>query len=293
RITFWGTPEGRIDVLWNHTDAPLTYNHPAILPNATLIDRVGQTRTVTATNGTFSLSLAPATCDNHPEGRYLIGGPPLLLIQRDTVPPTSTLISLPTQINSTTLTLTWSITDDLAGPWYTELQRASTPTGPWRSVAGWPETENVTATQIALPDNGTWYFRGRARDRVGHWEIWPSSAEVSTTVELTRTVTLSLTLFTDLDGDGQPSAQEPPITQTQILWMPPLGERWTETLSEPLTLTRTVSLGPHHLTFVSPHHLPGEYTLQIEGGSGTQVVSHTQGLRPITGRTYLPVVRRP
>ncbi|HDQ35017.1 MAG TPA: hypothetical protein ENN14_01745 [Chloroflexi bacterium] len=182
RVTFWGTPLGRIDVLWNATNAPLTYTQEALLPTATLVDHRGITQTLTPISDTYVLPLGPATNNNHPDGSYIIGGPPLLLIQTDTEAPTTTLHALLESVATSAITVSWTVSDTGAGYWYLELARAPSPTGPWTRVAGWGQTEYVTQTQVQLPASGTWYFRARARDRVGNWERWPAIAQISTTL---------------------------------------------------------------------------------------------------------------
>ncbi len=39
RVTFWGTPWGKVSVLWNTTPTSTVFSHPAVLPTATLVDQ--------------------------------------------------------------------------------------------------------------------------------------------------------------------------------------------------------------------------------------------------------------
>ncbi|MFP4344493.1 MAG: hypothetical protein ACLFU8_07365 [Anaerolineales bacterium] len=292
RITFWGTPHGRIDVLWNQTPDPLTYRHPALLPTATLVDREGARRTLTAGDGTFTLDLPPATSNNHPEGRYLIGGPPLLLVQADTQAPASALDPLPPFTAAQELTVTWTASDSESGVWYEELQRAPSPTGPWTTVAGWEETTGVTATRVSLLGSGDWYFRGRARDRVGNWEPWPEGAEISTTARLTRTVALSTSVFSDLNGDGLRAPGEPLLPGTTIRWKDAEGMVVTESVGSAWTLTRTVDAGNYTLSYRHPDHLFSRHPFTVTLGEGIQSITRSQGLRPVVARIYLPITLR-
>jgi hypothetical protein len=292
RVTFWGTPHGRIDVLWNQTPDPLAYQHPALLPTATLVDREGSRRTINATGGTFTLDLAPATSNNHPEGRYLIGGPPVLLIQADTEAPVSALAPLPPFTADREVTVTWTASDSGAGIWYGELQRGLGPTGPWTTVAGWGVTNGVTATRVSLPGSGDWYFRGRARDRVGNWEAWPDRAEISTTAQLTRTVALSTTAFSDVDGDGLRTVGEPLLPGTQIRWEDAAGVVVTETTGSAWALTHTVDAGRYALSYRHPDHLSSRHPFTVTLGEGIQSITRSQGVRPVVARIYLPLTQR-
>ncbi len=292
RITFWGSPHGRIDVLWNHTPEARTYQHPALLPQAKLVDQEGTQRWVQADDGVFTLELLPATNNNHPEGRYLIGGAPVLLIQEDLQPPVSTLHPLPSFTVEPEVTVRWTASDAGSGLWYLELERAPTTTGPWILVAGWGETQGATEVTAPLPGPGTWYFRGRARDRAGNWEAWPAIAETSTTLQLTRPVALFVAVFSDLNGDGAWGNDEPELHDTLIRWKDGNGTLVAEQVGGSWTLTETVPIGSHTLHFHHPEHLPARYSFEVLPGEGSQIVTRTQGLRPITDRLYLPVISR-
>ena len=294
RVTFWGTPHGRIDVLWNRTPTATTYLHPAILPTATLVTHLGVTQTLTATAGQYAIDLAPATCRNNPEGLYTIGGPPVLLIQADTTPPTMTLHPLPATLHTNPLTVTWTISDSGSGPWYAEIAHAPTLTGPWELTAGWQQTQGVTQTQLTLPGSGNWYLRARARDNTGNWETWPATAEISTTLHLTRTVALSCTFFSDLNQSGLRESEEPLLTAVTARWLGLEEQLVTETagISGTWQLTQSVEFGEYILAGEHAEHLPARYPFTVIYGVGTQLITRTLGLRPIVARVYLPLVLR-
>ncbi len=291
RVTFWDTPYGRIDVLWNTTSAPITQTHPAYLPTATLVSHLGATSTITAESGGFALNLAAATA-NYGNGDTFIGGPPVLVIQQAESPPTSTLNALPVPAPSNPLTVTWTVTDTGAGYWYEEIAYSDAPTGTWTTAAGWPDTQGVTQTQVALPGSGTWYLRARARNNLGAWETWPVTAEVSTTL-VPRTVALTATAFSDVDGDGlQSGIDEVTLDNVTMRWADNGGTVITETVTQTWALTWTVDLGTYHLIFDHADHLPGQTSFEVRWGSAPLVVTHTQPLRPIVARIYLPLVLR-
>lgn len=294
RVTFWGTPHGRIDVLWNRTPTTTTCLHPAILPAATLVTHLGVTQTLTATAGQYTIDLAPATCRNNPAGLYTIGGPPVLLIQSDTTPPAMTLQPLPASLHTNPITVTWTISDSESGPWYAEIARAPTSTGPWELAAGWQQTQSVTQTQLTLPASGDWYFRARARDNTGNWETWPAAAEISTTLCLTRTVALSCTFFSDLNHNGLKEAAEPLLDGVTARWLGTGQQVVTETtgISGAWRITQSVDFGDYTLTVEQVEHLPAHYPFTVIGGAGTQLITRTLGLHLIVGRAYLPLVLR-
>jgi len=292
RVTFWGTPLGKIDVLWNATPDAIAYTHPAILPTATLVTHQGQTQTLTASGNTFSVNLATATNNNHPYGEYIIGGAPILLIQSDTTSPTSMLHTLPPTTMTYTLPLTWSVSDADAGYWYEEIQYAPGPDGPWSLIAGIGQTKNVTHTQIALPEGlTTWYFRARARDLAGNWELWPPTAEISTTLNQTRTIALSVTAFSDQNGNGSQDIEDPLLSNVTASWMTP-GFKLTDIFSDSWTVTQTVPVGTQSIMLDHQEHLPKGVSFEAEPGENPQIVTLTLGLHPIAARLYLPIIVR-
>jgi hypothetical protein len=204
RVSLWGTPRGKVSVLWNRTPAPLTYTLSAAMPTAMLVDRWGMTQTLSATNGAYTLPLSVATANllSNP-GDYIVGGDPLLLIETDTLSPTSALEALPTVNKGLPITLTWAAADAESGVWYTEIQSGPSPAGPWSTLAGWGQTEGLTQTVYTGQHGVTFYFRARARDKVGNWETWPAGHEVSTTVDADTELHWTVdTLFTDINRDG-------------------------------------------------------------------------------------------
>jgi hypothetical protein len=87
-------------VLWNRSSVTQTIAVQAIAPQAILVNKEGQTRTLTADNGQYVLTLPGALCSD-PTGCF-IGGSPLLLIEegppsaRGSLQPTSTPTATPT-----------------------------------------------------------------------------------------------------------------------------------------------------------------------------------------------------
>ena len=292
RITFWGTPRGRIDVLWNETGTTLAYSHTALLPSATVVDVQGITQTVTATDSVLPLTLEPATANTAADGSFLIGGPPLLVIHEDTSAPQSALRPLPATVYSDALRLTWDVTDEGAGYWYSEIERATAPDGPWGKIAGWPATQRVTETLVGVSQAGTWYLRSRARDNVGNWEAWPGTAEVSTTLFLTRTVGLSVTAYIDADGSGAWDAGEPAASGAALTWRHSDGTVISSTVGATWEVTETVDAGDYTVSGSVPDYIAAPRTFTVIPAETPRRVEITLGFKEIRGWAYLPLVMR-
>lgn len=259
RVTLWGTPRGKISVLWNRTPNQVTHAQPAAMPTATLVDRWGVTQTINAISDTYNLVLNGATANlvSDPND-YIVGGDPLILIETDTVSPTSTLAPLPSVTKGAPITLTWSASDAGSGVWYTQIQASTSPDGPWTTVADWGQTQGLTQTIYTGEHNLTYYFRARARDQVGNWEPWPASYEVSTTVDADTEFRFRVNmLFNDSNSNGEwdpidPGTLKPEITLTQVS-MRFVDEEWH-------TVTSVIS-DSWHFTMTL---LPGTYTFIAE-----------------------------
>ena len=204
RVSLWGTPLGKVSVLWNRTPNPVTYTLGAAMPTATLVDRWGVTQTINAVTGTYTLTLPTATANllSDPYD-YIVGGDPLILIETDTISPTSALAPLPAVTQGTAITLTWTASDTGSGIWYSQIQSATSSAGPWTTFASLGQTQGTTQTVFSGEHDVTYYFRSRVRDRVGNWEPYPSSAEVSTTVDADTELLWRVdALFNDSNRNG-------------------------------------------------------------------------------------------
>lgn len=202
------------------------------MPTATLVDRWGNAQTVAAANGYYTVSLPVATANlvSNPDD-YIVGGDPVILIETDTVSPTSALSPLPAVTKGTAVTLTWTATDGESGIWYTQIQKSAAPDGPWDTIASLSQTRGITQTVYQGQHGETAYFRARARDRVGNWEPWSDGFEVSTTVDADTELHWQLrALFNDNNGNGVwdrggTGSLQSEITLTQVS-MRFLDENW-------------------------------------------------------------------
>jgi hypothetical protein len=223
RVSLWGTPQGKISVLWNRTPNPLNYALEAAMPTATLVNRWGDSQTIAAVNGSYTLPLPVATANlvSNPDD-YIVGGDPLILIETDTISPTSALAPLPPVNQGNPITLTWTASDADSGIWYLQIQSTTAPDGPWTTFASLNETQGTTQTVFYDGHDATYYFRARARDRVGNWEAWPPGYEVSTTVDAITELHWNVDAFfndSNRNGVWDPIVTDtlkPEITATQV-----------------------------------------------------------------------------
>lgn len=66
-----------VRVLWSRRDRPLELAVPALEDEALLVSAIGETETIQAVDGVYSLRLEAARCD----GECAIGGPPVFLVE--------------------------------------------------------------------------------------------------------------------------------------------------------------------------------------------------------------------
>jgi hypothetical protein len=294
RVTFWGTPRGKISVLWNNVPTTTVFSYPATLPTATLVDRWGVTRTITPSSGVYTLTLPGATANNGTSpSDYIIGGEPYLVIETDTVPPTATVRSV-TVSRPPTVTVSWEGADDAAGIWLYDVQ-VREGAGAW---ANWLTLTTTTTGTYPVPRTGTWCFRARAWDRVGNRGDW--SPEVCAAVTLTRTVHLTVdAVFGDEDGDGVQGADEPVLTATLRFLDLAGADAVSPTVGTSWEFTATLPVGEYALEAVPegwpsppPGWLPRWLPVAVAPGVDPQEVRLTVGLRPHRASVYLPMVRR-
>ncbi len=303
RVALWGTPRGKVSVLWNTTPTQVSYDYDATLSTATRVDRWGVTQTITATGGVYSLDLPAATANlvsnpNH----YFIGGDPLIVIEAETVnePPTSTVHSLPTATYSSTINVTWEGHDNQSGVWLYDIQVRDGISGTWEY---WKHSTTATSGQFAGQHDHTYYFRSRATDRVGNREEWPAEAQACTTVNLNRTVHFDLrAVFGDENSNGVRDGDEITLTEDMSFHFvdvsgtdvvsPTIGSSWE--------FTATLLAGDYNLVVIptdwwSPaaEWLPRWLPVIVEPGETIQEIALPEvGLFPHVCDRFLPVVFR-
>ncbi len=192
RITFYGTPLGRVSVFWNVGPNPQTLDTFAVLNTGTLVAQDGSTSTSTAINGrrVFNLSAAPSFNTPWNPNDCLVSSPPLILIEKDTRPPVATMNGLPSVSDSTLLGLSWTGTDTLgagdqgaAGIWWYDVQYR-VGAGSWLDLV--VDTTSTSRSFTGTP-GVTYSFRARAYDWAGNEQTWANAAVVSTQISANAT----------------------------------------------------------------------------------------------------------
>ena len=251
RVTLWGTPRGKVSVLWNAISQTLVLDYPAILPSATLVDRWGVTQTITPTAGVYALTLPGATNNlGEHDNDYIIGGETYLVIEADTVPPTGTIQPLPTTTYSYTVLVSWEGGDDAAGIWGFEVQVREGTEGAWTNWLGLDSTSGITAALYADGQHDeTVCFRTRAWDRAGNHSEWPAGAQACTKLDMEREIHVNVgAVYGDADSDDVWDTGE--ITLTNV-WLRLVDEMFvdivTPTVGGSWEFTITVMGGDYSL----------------------------------------------
>jgi hypothetical protein len=208
RISFYGTPLGRVSVIWNVTYTAQTYALNAILPSATVVWQNGVTATMAASGGFYNFNL-PAAQNfswHNPPDECLVASPPLIVIEADTQPPTSMLGALPLTMTQSAIPLTWSGSDAQSGVWNYDVQ-VRQDSGAWADWLSW----NPSTSAVYSGQPGHHYdFRTRARDRAGNEQGWASANIVGVTIEPATGLHAAAFLPLLLNGGGGgPVCQNP------------------------------------------------------------------------------------
>jgi len=298
-VTLWGTPRGKVSVLWNESPATGVYTLPAAMPTATLVDRWGVTETATASGDVYTFTLPGATA-NRPspnQNDYIIGGDPLIVIETETPsePPTSTVHPLPEVTYSPTFTVTWEGQDNQSGVWGYDVQ-VRDGDGEW---VDWWQSDSLSAQYIGQHDH-IYYFRSRATDNVGNREAWPEEPQAHTTLDLSSTLHLSIGAFFADDNRNDTRdisgtvTTEITLTQVALRFLDETGQDVVSPTvgSSSWAFTTTVYAGQtYQLWATSADH---KRILSFTWPLGGEVYTDTRpelGLWPIT-RSYLPLVLR-
>ncbi|MDY6878570.1 MAG: hypothetical protein SWK90_20520, partial [Chloroflexota bacterium] len=300
-VTLWGTPRGKVSVLWNESPTTGVYTLPAAMPTATLVDRWGVTETTAATGDVYTFTLPGATA-NRPfpnQNDYIIGGDPLIVIETETPsePPTSTVHSLPEVTYSPAFTVTWEGQDNQSGVWVYDVQVRDGDGGEWDY---WQHSSPATSGQFTGQHDHTYYFRSRATDKVGNREVWPEDAQAYATLDLSSTLHLSIgTFFADENRDdirdiSGTLTTEITLTQVALRFLDEAGQDVVSPTvdSSSWAFTTTIYAGQtYQLRATSADH---ERILSLTWPRGGEVYVNTYlelGLWPVR-RRYLPLVLR-
>jgi hypothetical protein len=303
RVTLWGTPRGKVSVLWNTRPATQDFEYPATLEVATQVNRWGATESIAAEGGVYSLDLPGATANlvSKP-GDYFIGGEPYLVVEEDTVPPTrATLHPLPETTYGDAIHVSWEATDLAAGIWGYDVQVKQI-SGNWTHWLGLADTAGEgSAAYTGGEDGGRYCFRARAWDHAGNLGAW-SDQERCSTLRSAREVRVSVgSVFGDQNSSGGPPEEGEPILTDVFFRLidgneedvvsPTVGSSWTFT-----TTLRpgnyALHITPQGWPFTPPGWLPRRLSVQVDSGEGKPLVVEIPavGLLPHRSSSLLPLV---
>jgi hypothetical protein len=299
RVTLWGTPRGKVTVLWNESPSSSLHTLAATLDTATLVDRRGSTETVSAVGGEFAILLAGATANlrSNPSD-YIIGGEPVIVVETEAPnePPISTILPLPEVTYIPSFTVSWQGQDNQAGVWRFDVQVRDGVDGEWQYV--WHSTA-ATSGQFSGEDGHTYFFRARAMDRIGNQEDWPVEPQAHTALDLFTTLHLRVGAF--FADENRNDVWDLPVTATNEITLtsvslrlldpagrdvvsPEIGDSWR--------VTTTVSRGTTYELWAIGDDNMRMQQLPVPAGEEAYTYSRDSlGLWPVT-RTYLPLVAR-
>ncbi len=128
------------------------------------------------------------------------GDAPYYTFYVDTTPPSSAVSALAAEQSQASFVVHWSGTDATSDIVSYDVQYRLGVDGSWVT---WISGSSSTAATFKAQGEGTYYFRSRARDRVGNVEAWPSSADTSTYVHMSK-IYLPLMLKNYAPPTGEP-----------------------------------------------------------------------------------------
>ncbi len=183
----------RVLGLWTRDGVAETAIVAATGTSALLIDQAGTTATLGPVDGTYTLQLGPATNQNTyagPYNQYAIGGPPLILIETDTLPPEVTA-SVPS-ITAAPIPVSWSGEDPGSGIADYDV---------WVSVDGgtltlWLDDTPETGASYDGEPGHTYGFAATGRDQAGNQHDPPTQPQTVTTVTAAGSARVFLPLMT-------------------------------------------------------------------------------------------------
>lgn len=170
----------RVLFLWATRGSPVVVQVGAVGTQAMALGQDGAAQPLTPANGLYTVMLPAATNRNLPDRTtYMIGGRPIMLVERDTTPPVVTMQGLPLY-SPTSFTVSWQGTDEGSGVAAYDV---------FVSVDGGPmllwlqNTQATSATYTGVPGH-SYGFAARGVDRAGNAGATPRAPLVETVIAL-------------------------------------------------------------------------------------------------------------
>lgn len=175
----------RVLFLWATRGSPVVVQVGAVGTQAMALGQDGSAQPLTPANGAYTVMLPAATNRNLPDHlTYMIGGRPLMLVERDTTPPVVTVQNLPLY-SPTSFTVSWQGTDEGSGVAAYDVF-VSVDGGPM--VLWLQGTQATSATYSGVPGH-SYGFAARGVDRAGNAGATPRAAQTETVIALPSTPT--------------------------------------------------------------------------------------------------------
>jgi hypothetical protein len=303
RVTLWGTPRGKVSVLWNTSPVTSVFTLPATIPKATVVNRWGATQTLTAIAGSYTFTLPGATANliSNPND-YIIGGDPLIVIESEAVnlPPISIVGPLPPVTFTPAFTVTWEGQDNESGIWFYDVQVRTGEDGAW---VLWKSATTATSAVFTGTDGNTYYFRVRATDRVGNRAAWPTAPQAWTTIRLLSTLHLTVGPF--FADENRNDIWDIPGTQTGEVMLTGVSLRFLDSLgrdavspviADTWEFTTTVWPGETYRLNMTAATTTTDYIriLSFNWPLSDEVITESLGMAGLwpVQRLYMPLVMR-
>jgi hypothetical protein len=208
--------------LWSRVGVSETAVVTATGESALLVDQTGSARTITPVDGHYTLELGPATNQNHPHhpGVYVIGGPPLLVVETDTQPPQATA-SAPSPFSPPGIQVSWTGQDLGSGLVDYDV---------WVFLGGvtptlWLGETTATGAVYTGVAGETYGFAATARDRAGNQGAPPTQPQVVTTVTLEEPIAGLVATNSSPTALGRPTTLQATVTAgTHVTYTWDLGD---------------------------------------------------------------------
>ncbi|MDQ7028577.1 MAG: hypothetical protein Q9O62_01735 [Ardenticatenia bacterium] len=171
RVAFYEpTARERRLMVWNTGGRPFQVRVPATGTSGRLVALDGSERLIEPLAGEYRLDLAPATNQNFPgSSLYTIGGPPVLIVEEDTRPPTATVnVDV---VSPLTVPVAWSVRDLGSGVASVEVW-VQPEGGTWQMWRRTPLPEGQATFEAPAP--GRYAFGVVAEDRAGNRNAAPA-----------------------------------------------------------------------------------------------------------------------